>query len=153
MKQLTKRAAAFLLCTAMLCPAARAAESVGYTDIPEGAWYAEAAEYCAANGLMNGTGEGRFSPDGAVSRAMLAAVLYRLAGSPSVPDGESAFTDVPGGAWYAGAVNWAGQKGYMVGYGGGRFGPEDPVTREQLAAALWRYMGSPEAAAPVCADE
>ncbi len=151
MKKLIRQAAAFLLCALLLCPAAQAA--AGYADVPEGAWYAGAADYCTISGLMSGTGNGRFDPDGAVTRAMLAAVLYRLAGSPAESAGESAFADVPAGSWYAAAADWAGRNGYMLGYGDGRFGPGDTLTREQAAAVFWRYMGSPDAEAEDFADE
>lgn len=150
MKRISKRAAAALLCAALLCPGALAAEA-GYTDVPETAWYSEAADYCRETGLMQGTGANQFSPNGTVTRGMLAAVLHRLAGTPTAA--ASSFTDVPADSWYAGAVDWASENGYMTGYGGGLFGPEDPVTREQAAAVLWRYMGSPTAAAPDFTDE
>ena len=115
-----------------------------FSDVPAGAWYEEAAAYCRENGLLQGTGNGQFSPEMEVTRAMLAAVLHRLAGSPAV-SGANGFSDVSADAWYAGAVHWASLSGVMPGYGGGSFGPEDPVTREQLAAVFWRRAGSPAA--------
>lgn len=141
MKRFWKRAAAFALCAALLCPAASAA----YTDVSEGAWYEQAVTYCRDSGLLHGTGGGQFSPNSAVTRGMLAVVLYRLAGSPAEP-GDSRFSDVAPGAWYARAVNWADRSGVMDGLGGGLFAPNEPVTREQLAAVLWRRAGSPAAA-------
>ncbi|MCI8304140.1 MAG: hypothetical protein HFF52_05870 [Lawsonibacter sp.] len=140
------------LALALTLPLPVRAAGTGYSDVPQGAWYAEAAAYCREHGLLYGTGEDRFSPELPVSRGMLAAVLHRLAGSPAAA-GELPFTDVAPGAWYADAVRWAGQRGYMSGYGEGLFGPEDPVTREQLAAVLWRYAGSPAAQAEDFADE
>lgn len=137
-KQLT--ALALALC---LSVPAYAAE-VSFADVPAGAWYEEAVAYCRENGLLQGVGDGKFSPEATVTRAMLATVLHRLAGSPTV-SGASGFSDVSADAWYAGAVGWASRSGVMTGYGGGSFGPEDPVTREQLAAVFWRRAGSPAA--------
>ena len=106
---------------------ARAAEA-GYEDVPEDAWYAQAAAYCRENGLMDGTSAGRFSPGGVMTRAMLAAVLYRAAGEPEV-SGSSGFADAAEDAWYARPVRWASAGGILRGYGDGRFGPGDPVSR------------------------
>ena len=129
-----------------------ASAETGYSDVPEGAWYADAAVYCRDRGLMSGTGENRFSPDQPMTRAMLAAVLYRLDGSPA-QTGASPFPDVETGSWCGPAVTWASRKGILNGYASGLFGPNDPITREQLAAAFWRFAGSPAAQAPDFADE
>ena len=126
--------------------------AVRFLDVPSGAWYAEAVRYVSANGLMSGTGVSIFSPDEPASRAMLATILYRAAGSPNVK-ASTGFSDVTAGTWYSDAVEWAAQNGIINGYGGGRFGPDDPVTREQLATVLWRYAGSPAAAGEDYADE
>ena len=80
----------------------------------------------------------RFAPNQALSRAMLVTVLYRLADEPDVT-ADNPFTDVPAGQWYTNAVIWAAANGIVNGYGSGLFGPNDPVTREQLAAILYRY--------------
>ena len=104
------------------------------------AWYAQAVAYVYRQGLMSGTAQDRFSPDLTTNRAMLVTILYRLAGSPAV-DGGSAFTDVSGGDWFASGVAWASANGIVTGYGDGRFGPNDPITREQMAAILYRYAG------------
>lgn len=133
------------------------AAGAGYSDVPEGAWYAQAVAYCQEQGLMSGTGEGQFSPDQPMTRGMLAAVLYRLEGSPA-PSPEGAgegapFPDVPADSWYGPAVAWASRQGIMAGYPSGRFEPGEPATREQLAAVLWRYRGSPAASAEDFADE
>lgn len=129
-----------------------ASAETGYSDVPEGAWYADAAVYCRDRGLMSGTAENRFSPDQPMTRAMLAAVLYRLDGSPA-QTGASPFPDVETGSWCGPAVTWASRKGILNGYASGLFGPNDPITREQLAAAFWRFAGSPAAQAPDFADE
>lgn len=148
MKHILRAITALAMAAALAVPAHAAS---GYADVPEGVWYEEAAAYCRDVGLLSGTGEDRFSPNLTVTRAMLASVLHRLAGSPAV-SGEGGFSDVSADAWYAGAVLWAGRSGAMAGYGGERFGPEDPVTREQLAAVLWRRAGSPAAGSAGWAD-
>ena len=111
-----------------------------FVDVASDAWYAQAAAYVYRQGLMSGTAQDRFSPDLTTNRAMLVTILYRLAGSPAV-DGGSAFTDVSGGDWFASGVAWASANGIVTGYGDGRFGPNDPITREQMAAILYRYAG------------
>ena len=125
-------------------PAHAAIEDTGFSDVDANAWYAEAATYCRDNGLMSGTGGTNFSPNSTMTRSMLAVVLYRLAGSPSV-SGSDAFTDTVEGSWYSSAILWASQQGVISGYGGGLFGTNDPVTREQIATILWRYDGSHDA--------
>ena len=129
-----------------------AVEDTGYSDVDAGSWYADAVEYVRDSGLMSGTTATTFEPSGATTRAMLAMTLYRAAGSPAV-SGSDAFTNTQDGAWYADAVLWAAQVGIISGYGGGLFGTNDPVSREQIAAILWRYAGSPEAQSEDFADE
>lgn len=137
-----------LLLLPSLTVAARAADTP-FTDVPENAWYAGAVNWCRENGFMGGVSESTFSPDGIMTRGMLAVILYRAAGSPETA--ASGFTDVP--AWCAGAAAWASGEGLISGYGNGLFGAENPVTREQLAVILWRYAGSPAAEADAFADE
>ena len=149
MKKRTRMAAAALsltLACSLSLPAFAAVEDTGFADVDANAWYADAAVYCRDNGLMSGTSGTTFSPDTAMTRSMLATVLYRLAGSPAVT-GTDAFTDTSDGAWYSDAVLWASQEGIISGYGNGLFGANDPVTREQIATILWRYSGSPAAEA------
>lgn len=110
-----------------------------------GTWYHEAVDFVLRNGLMDGSASGNFVPDGLLTRAMLAQILYNQAGRPPVT-GDSPFADVLPGRWYANAVIWASRNGLVEGFGGGRFAPDEPVTREQLAVMLWRYAGSPAAA-------
>ena len=109
-----------------------------FTDVPAGAWYAEGVRYVYTNGLMNGTSGTTFSPDIATSRAMIATILWRMAGSPAA-NFDMEFSDVPQGQWYTEAVRWAASEGIVNGYGNGLFGTSDPATREQFAAMLWRY--------------
>lgn len=113
-------------------------------------WYHEAIDFTVANGLMNGVGNGRFDPNGVMTRAMLVTVLHRMAGSPQA-EGQTTFVDVPADAWYADAVAWAQENGVVMGVGKDRFAPNAPVTREQMATILWRYEGMPEAAADLTA--
>lgn len=112
------------------------------SSVDADAWYADAAVYCRDHGVMNGTSSTTFGPDTTMSRAMLATVLYRAAGSPVV-NGTADFTDVAPTAYYADAAAWASAEGIVSGYGNGLFGSDDPVTREQIATILWRYEGSP----------
>lgn len=116
-------------------------DMAAFPDMPDGAWYAEAVRYCVENGLMDGTSSDAFSPGDPATRAVLVTALYRQAGSPAVQQ-EAGFTDVPEGAAYADAASWAAANGVANGYGDGRFGGEDPVTREQFAAIIWRLKVS-----------
>ena len=121
-----------------------AGEGTGFSDVAADAWYTDAVAYVRDNGLMGGTSDTTFEPEGTMTRSMLSATLYRLAGSPAVT-GEDAFSDTEEGVWYTDAVLWASQQGLVGGYGNGLFGTNDPVTREQIAVLLWRYAGSPAA--------
>lgn len=109
-----------------------------FADVPTDAWYAEAVGYAADRGLMNGVSVELFDPDGTLSRAMLAAILYRMAGQPAVSS-INPFTDVKSGQWYTDAIVWAAETGVVTGYGNGVFGINDPVTREQIAVMLRRF--------------
>ena len=145
--------AALILCLGLSVTASAAEADTGFSDVAADAWYAEAAVYCRDNGLMNGTTATTFSPNATMTRAQLCAVLYRMAGSPETT-GRDAFADTPDGAWYEDAALWAVRNRIMSGYTASTFGPHDPVTREQLAAILWRYAGSPAAeAGEAYADE
>ncbi len=115
-----------------------------YLDVPADTWCYPAICGVTEKGLMNGTGGGRFTPEGTMTRAMLAAVLWRMAGEPDA-GGESPFADVAEGAYYTAAVVWAADAGIIAGYEDGRFGTDDPVTREQLVTMLWRAAGRPAA--------
>lgn len=92
------------------------------------------------SGIMNGISETEFYPEGTLTRGMLVTILYRLEGIPDAED-KGTFTDVPDGMWYTDSVEWAASHGIVNGYGDGRFGPTDEITREQLAAILFRYAG------------
>lgn len=105
--------------------------------MPGGIWFREAVEYAYETGLMSGVTDTSFSPDLPTSRGMIVTILYRLAGSPAA--GTSGFTDVAAGQYYAKAVAWASANGVVNGYGDGRFGPDNPITREQMAVILRGY--------------
>ena len=119
---------------------ARPAAPVGlpFADVSGSDWFYNDVRYVYEKGIMDGTGADRFSPNAPLTRAMIVTILYRMDGSPSV-SGSSDFTDVAAGKWFAKAVAWAAANGIVNGYGDSLFGPNDPVTREQLAAILYRY--------------
>lgn len=125
------------------CPRDASCPMYGYTDLDMGAWYHDGVHYCLDEGLMDGVGSGIFAPNATTSRAMIVTILWRLQGSPEVEAAET-FTDVAPDAWYAKATAWAVAEGVADGYGEGLFGPNDAITREQLAAMLWRYAARPE---------
>lgn len=133
---------ACVLALTLCVPAMAAVEDTGFSDVAANAWYADAAQYVRDNGIMNGTSGTTFSPNSTMTRAMLATVLYRAAGSPAVNQAAD-FRDVSAGAYYSDAAAWASSNGIVTGYGNGLFGSNDPVTREQIATILWRYQGSP----------
>lgn len=125
-------------------PVCFAADDAEFPDVPADAWYAEAVTYCLDHHLMAGVGDGRFDPAGNLTRSQFAAVLYRMEGTPAVT-GTDVFTDTLEGMWYSDAVLWASQQSLISGYGNGLFGTDDAVSREQMAAILWRYADSPVA--------
>ncbi len=115
-----------------------------FADVSEGDWYYEAVQFVQERGLMNGYSDGRFGPNDTLSRAQLAQILFNKEGRPGV-NYLLTFSDVASEAWYTEAIRWAASQGIVGGYGDGTFGPNDPITREQLAVMLWRYSGSPAA--------
>ena len=119
-----------------------------FDDVAKSAWYYKAVEYVAENGIMSGVSAREFAPNAGFSRAMLAQTLYAMSGKPTVK-AEGTFADVAANAWYADAVNWAAEKGYVSGVGDGKFAPDASVTREQMALILYRYAGSPDASGMV----
>ena len=112
--------------------------SADFSDLEPDAWYHEAADFVLAGGMMQGYGNGTFGPEDTLSRAMVVEILYNLQGRPQVT-GTDPYTDTEPGQWYTDAVLWATQEGIALGYGGGKFGPLDPVTREQIAVFFHRY--------------
>ena len=121
----------------------------GFGDVPQTSWFADAVKYVSENKLMNGTSTTAFSPNENMSRAMLATVLYRMSGETAEAD--SSFGDVSSSAYYAAAVNWASSRGIVNGTGADAFSPNASITREQLAAMLYRYAGEPSVSADLSA--
>ncbi len=115
------------------------AEEITFADVKKDVWYYDAVEYVSKNKIMSGTDKG-FEPDTNMTRAMLVTVLYRIENSPSTVN-ELVFTDVPDGAWYADAVLWAKENGIIMGVSETEFAPDNNITREQLAAIMYRYAG------------
>ena len=138
MKKTTSFLLSLILALSLAVPALAASS---YTDVPDDAWYGGAAAGLLERGVMNSTGNGRFSPEDTFTRAQLAAVLYRMADSPAV-SGADSFTDTESGTWYSDAVLWAAQNKIVNGIGGGLYGTNNATTQEQLVTMLWRDSGS-----------
>ena len=123
------------------CPRDETCAMTAFSDLEPTAWYHDGVHYALTSGLMQGYGDGVFSPDGTASRAMTAQILWNMEGRPEASGG-AAFADVAEDAWYAGAVRWASGAGIITGWtddaGELRFGPDAAVTREQLVAMLYR---------------
>ena len=112
-----------------------------FTDVASDAWYADSVQYVYENGLMAGTSDTTFAPGSTTTRGQLVTILYRMEGEPAVATNNK-FNDVPAGQWYTNAVAWAADNGIVSGYGNGKFGPNDSITREQMVAILHRYAAS-----------
>ena len=131
--------------TQKLCDGGADCPSRGFTDLDSvGTWYHEAVDYVLRNGLMGGYGNGTFGPNDNLSRAQFAQILFNKEGRPVV-NYLLQYGDVATGAWYTESIRWATSRGIVGGYGNRMFGPNDNITREQLAVMLWRYAGSPAA--------
>ena len=115
--------------------------SKAYTDLDIAMWYHEGIDFVLSKGLFVGTSAELFEPEAPMTRAMAVTILYRLAGRPPV-SGSSAFSDVPADSWHAAAVTWGAETAAIAGYGNGKFGPGDQITREQFAVILFRYAGN-----------
>lgn len=108
-----------------------------FADVPASAWYCDAVEYVYENGLMSGVSSGWFAPNDTLTRAMLVQTLYAMEGRPAAAS--AGFADVASGDWYASAVNWAAANGVVSGVSETGFGPNNALTREQLALILYRF--------------
>lgn len=143
MKQFLKRAAAILLCLTLSCsllPVTGLAASYPFQDVPNSHWATSAVEYVYDNDLMNGTGPRTFTPGGTLTRAMFVTILGRMDGVNAASYPDTSFSDVPVGQWYSPYVAWASGQGIVTGTGNGQFSPNTPVTREQMAAMIARYV-------------
>ncbi|WP_369297781.1 S-layer homology domain-containing protein [uncultured Neglectibacter sp.] len=117
-----------------------------FVDVKEGDWFKSAVDNATAYGLFQGTSDITFSPNGSMTRGMLAQTLWNLSGKTSYGKGEGTFTDVKDGTWYENAIDWAAKVEIVSGTGGGKYAPEHSVTREQIVTMLYRY------AQTICAD-
>lgn len=114
--------------------------TMNFIDVAKGEWYTEGVEYVYHYGMMEGVGDDLFDINGTANRAMIVTILWRLEGEPVYGQGKSGtFVDVAENTWYTEAIEWAAANEIVEGYGNDNFGPKDDITREQLAAILWRY--------------
>ena len=123
---------------AAACPQDSTCPISAFTDADPTAWYHDGVHYVLENGVMSGYGNGKFGPNDTTSRAMLAQILYNMQGKPAIRSGIP-FEDVSESNWYAMAISWAESNGIIGGYGNGKFGPNDDLTREQLVTIMYRY--------------
>lgn len=130
-----------ILCAAAITCSAGAANVSNFSDVRPSDWYHDAVNYVCENGLMNGTSDTAFSPNATTSRGMIVTILYRLAGSPDMPESNWGYpyADVDTNAYYSAPVYWARMNDLVTGYSDTQFGPNDAITREQLTAILYRY--------------
>ena len=130
-----------ILCAAALTCSAGAASMSDFSDVRPADWYSAAVNYVCEKGLMNGTSNTTFSPNTTTSRGMIVTILYRLAGSPDMPESNWGYpyADVDAAAYYSTPVYWARMNDLVTGYSDTQFGPDDAITREQLTAILYRY--------------
>lgn len=148
LKKLVSGTAALALAAALSLGGASASaclEPSPFEDVSYSDFHFSPISYCYYGDLMKGVTPARFEPEAPVNRAMVAVTLYRAAGegSGSFQPGENAFVDVAPGSWYANAVNWAKAEGLISGVGGGRFAPNQEITRQDLAVILYRRAGEP----------
>ena len=137
-KRMVSAALALCLALTLFSGTALAAGEHPFTDVPQGHWAGDAVQYVYENNLMGGTDSTTFSPNNTTTRGMIVTVLYRLTGEPASGTA-SQFTDVAAGAWYAKAVAWAASRDIVNGTSATTFAPNSPITREQMAAILYRY--------------
>ena len=130
-----------------VCDGGNSCPGRDFSDMPAaGNWAHAGIDYCVSHGLMNGVGKGQFDPNGTLTRAMLVTVLYRVQGEPDVSGLENPFEDVPDGMWYTEPIIWAASKQVVNGTSAATFEPDAPITREQIAAILYRYAKEVEGA-------
>lgn len=139
MKKRIMSMALALIMTASALPLTASAASADFSDVSDNAWYKTAVDYAVENDLFSGNGDGTFAPNGDMTRAMFVTVLSKIAGADVTTAVDAGFNDVPD-TWYTNFVNWAAGKGYIAGMGNGRFEPDTPITREQIAVIIRNYM-------------
>ncbi len=150
-----KKALSFLLAVVMtaaaIAVALPASAKALFSDVEDGRWSADSIKHAVENGYMNGVGGGLFDPEGSLTRAMVATVLWRREGSPAPAD-PSGFSDVPADEWYTDAVAWARSADVVKGLTETTFGPDEFITREQLATMLFRFSSTAPVSVPERAD-
>ena len=149
-----KKTICAILALVMLAAAAAAAipaSASAFSDVDDGRWSAGSINYAVGAGYMKGVGDGRFDPEGSLTRAMAVTVLWRREGEPE-PAEECGFSDVPVNEWYSTAVSWAKEAGIVKGLTGTAFGPDELITREQLCAVLYRLSSTAPVSVPERAD-
>lgn len=118
---------------------ASAQDAASFADVPQNAWYREAVDFVSDKGYLSGTSADEFSPNKDMTRGMFVTALGRMSGENIPVRGSGSFSDVDSEAWYSGSVDWAEENGIVSGMGNGRFEPNGSITREQMAAVLYRY--------------
>ncbi|MBR3424061.1 MAG: S-layer homology domain-containing protein, partial [Clostridia bacterium] len=151
MKKLLSLIIAALIISTAVAAAIPSYAASGFSDVDDGRWSAPSIKYAVRRGYMKGVGGGRFDPAGALTRAMVAVVLWRREGSPA-PDAPSGFEDVPEHEWYTDAVAWAKKSGVVKGLTETTFGPNEYITRDQLATMLFRFSSTAPVSVPERAD-
>lgn len=131
-------AAALLLGVFSALAVSSADGELPFTDVKKGKWYYKSVQYVFENDLMNGDSKTTFSPNGSLTRAMFITIIGRLAGAEG--GGKSPFTDTKEGKWYSPYVAWAAEAGIVNGFPDGTFRPNDPITREQMATSVARFI-------------
>ena len=137
-KTLTRRVTSIKLYENTTVYAGWSVRNLPFTDIVRGDWFFDDVRYVYETGLMNGVSATRFAPYGSTTRGMIVTILYRMEGQPAVSR-DCPFTDVASGSYYERAITWAAANGIVTGHSGTIFAPDASITREQLAAILYRY--------------
>ncbi|MBR3416005.1 MAG: S-layer homology domain-containing protein, partial [Clostridia bacterium] len=151
MKKLISLFIAIMMLSVSFIAAIPVSAAAGFSDVEDGRWSASSIKYAVSKGYMNGVGDGLFDPEGSLTRAMVATVLWRRENSPE-PSAPSGFDDVPSEEWYTDAVAWARNAGVVKGLTETTFGPDEYITREQLATMLFRFSSSAPVSVPERAD-
>lgn len=140
-----RKIASLLLAGAMtvnIAAVSTAAHAAAFTDVPDDAWYSQAVDYAVSHGMFSGTGAGTFSPSTPMTRGMIVVVLSNVAKADVSSAKDASFSDVQSSDWYANAINWAYEQGYVSGTGANTFSPNSVVTRAQIAVILSNYLHS-----------
>ncbi|MGI5929878.1 S-layer homology domain-containing protein [Pseudoflavonifractor sp.] len=140
-----RKIASLLLAGAMtvnIAAASTAAHAAAFTDVPDDAWYSQAVDYAVSHGMFSGTGAGTFSPSTPMTRGMIVVVLSNVAKADVSSAKDASFSDVQPSDWYADAIDWAYEQGYVSGTGANTFSPNSVVTRAQIAVILSNYLHS-----------